>query len=178
MDKAVKLLCQAIGINTVATKATASAAAGVEIMLDGALLSALVQAVKGKKLLARSIGYLSPAQRWAIIPAILAKLLQIDPETQSSEDSFVEIRLLKLVTDFIAHAQQYQREQHGAAMQAGQPFAAFSVELLEHLRKCLKVLMVSLIQKSQLKKALQSRRERAEAVNLIVEVSEPSLDYM
>jgi hypothetical protein len=64
MGRAVRLLCHAIGINTI-VKFTADGqdTAGVEIILDGALLSALVQAAKGKKLLTRSISYLSPAQR-------------------------------------------------------------------------------------------------------------------
>jgi hypothetical protein len=34
-------------------------------MLDGALLSALVQVAKGKKLLARSIDFLNPGQRYS-----------------------------------------------------------------------------------------------------------------
>ena len=59
LDRALKLLCHAIGLNSVPKPG----GDGVEVMIDGALLSALVQIAKGKKLLARSVHYLNPAQR-------------------------------------------------------------------------------------------------------------------
>lgn len=94
MDRAVRLLCLAIGINSV------TLANGVtEILLDGALLSALVQTSKGKKLLAKSISFLNPAQRWAIIPVILSKVLLIDPATQAADDCLVEQRLIALIVE-------------------------------------------------------------------------------
>lgn len=62
LGRAVRLLCHAIGLNSVPKPG----GEGVEVMIDGALLSALVQIAKGKKLLARSIHYLNPAQRLEI----------------------------------------------------------------------------------------------------------------
>lgn len=59
LDKALRLLSHAIGLNTIPKPG----GDGVEVMIDGALLSALVQIAKGKKLLARSISYLNPEQR-------------------------------------------------------------------------------------------------------------------
>jgi hypothetical protein len=108
--------------------------------------------------------------RWAIIPAILSKILQIEPSMQGAEDSAVEVKLLAMVTEFVRHALQYQQEQHAMALQAGEQWASFSLELIDNLRKCLKVIMVSLMQKTQLKRALRARLERAEAVNSIIEV--------
>jgi hypothetical protein len=68
------------------------------------------------------------------------------------------------------HAREYQEEQHLVALDAGEKYAPFSSELLENLRKCLKVIMVSLMERTQLRRALKSRLERAETVNIMVQV--------
>ena len=68
-NKAVTLLCHAIGITTIHNTVGNSVGSGGrvhpdgETMLDGALVSALVQTTKGKKLLSRAMVYLTPGQR-------------------------------------------------------------------------------------------------------------------
>ena len=45
--------------------------------------------------MSRSMNLLAPEHRWALLPAIAARILQTDPKGQSAEDTEVEARLLK-----------------------------------------------------------------------------------
>jgi hypothetical protein len=48
---------------------------------------------------------------------------------------------------FIEHSRQYQQEQHILAKEAGEPYAVFSIEMIENLRKCIKVVCLWRIQR-------------------------------
>jgi hypothetical protein len=116
--------------------------------------------------------------RWALLPAILARILQVNPEEQADEDKVVEEKLMKNLLDFIRHAHQYQRELQsktddkfldGGGDASSANFATF---LLKHLRQCLKSVMITFLDKAQLRQALLSSRSRAEVLHIVVQVGD------
>ena len=84
MDKAIKLLSTSVGIKP-------SSQSSTEIVLEGGLVAAILQTSKGKKLMSRTFELLEPEKRWALIPVILARVLQANPEEQSAEDKEVSL---------------------------------------------------------------------------------------
>lgn len=81
--------------------------------LDGALVAALLQTVKGKRLVSRSLNLLPPEQRWLLVPVIIARILQSQPNQQTPEEITIEKSLLKSILSFVQHAHEHQkRQQH------------------------------------------------------------------
>lgn len=115
-------------------------------------------------------------RRWALLPAILARILQVNPDDQADEDKAVEEKLMKNLLDFIRHAHQYQRELQSKSddkfLEGGSSSSKFTLLLLGHLRQCLKSVMITFSDKAQLRQALLSSRSRAEVLHIIVLVGD------
>ena len=166
MDKAIKLLSSSVGIKP-ATEGSS------EIILEGGLVAAILQTAKGKKLMSRTIELLQPEKRWALIPVILARVLQSDPDNQSVEDKEVEQRLMRTVMVFIKQTQGHQEVLSTSPNPgAAEELASFSQKLLVNLRYCLRSVMVSQMEKTQLRKALLTSRARAEVMQNVVQVGD------
>jgi hypothetical protein len=104
------------------------------------------------------------------LPVILARILQIDPADQNEDDKAVEQVLLKTLLEFIRHSQQFQQD-----LQAQVPpgtVVPFTLILVSNLRQCVKSVMVSRMEKSQLRQALLSSRTRAEIMHVIVQLGD------
>jgi len=174
IDRAVAGLSQAVGIRMPAMGGGGGPPAG-EIALEGGLVAAILQTAKGKKLMSRSINLLPPEQRWALLPVILARVLQLDPAEQSAEEKEVEQKLMKTLVQFVQHSREFQQaqaqQQHQRTGGSGAP-APFSTQLLGNLRQCVKSVMVSQMEKSKLRAALLSSRSRAEVMHIIVQVGD------
>lgn len=208
IDKAISILAQSLGIRVIThlphqSSASADASDGQhdpeesltataavapphhEISLEGGLVAAILQTAKGKRLLSRSFQLLSPDHRWALIPAILARILQVNPSDQQEEDKQVENKLIATLIGFIHHTHQYQKELQqreememrsfaAAAWPPAQPIASmrFATEFLGNLRQSIKSVMVSFMDKAQLRQALLSSRSRAEVIHIIVQMGD------
>jgi hypothetical protein len=91
MDRALNLLSQSVGIRLPTTGTLTTSQGGAmqgpepDVQLEGGLVATLMQSAKGRKLLSRSMNLLPPNQRWALIPVILARVLQSDPAEQNDE---------------------------------------------------------------------------------------------
>ena len=180
IDRAVAGLSQAVGIRLPAVGGMdglrglggAGPPSG-EIALEGGLVAAILQTAKGKKLMSRSINLLPPEQRWALLPVILARVLQLDPAEQTAEEKDVEQKLMKTLVQFVQHSREFQQVQAQQQQQRGSGAPApFSAQLLGHLRQCVKSVMVSQMEKSKLRAALLSSRSRAEVMHVIVQVGD------
>lgn len=164
MDRALNLLSQSVGIRLPSSTSltTSNGVPGIdgEVQLEGGLVAVLLQSAKGRKLLSRCMTLLSPEYRWALIPVILARILQTDPAEQNDEDKDVEEKLMRTILQFAQHSHQYQQE-----MQSQVPPCSthpFTLQLLTHLRQTVRSCMVAHLEKSQLRQALLSSRHRAE----------------
>jgi hypothetical protein len=178
IDRAVAALSQAVGIRLPALAADAAVAslrgppvASGEISLEGGLVAAILQTAKGKKLMSRSINLLPPEQRWALLPVILARVLQLDPSEQPIEEQEVEKKLMKTLVQFVQHSREYQQSQQMRHPPNSGP-APFTAQLLGNLRQCVKSVMVSQMEKSKLRAALLSSRSRAEVMHVIVQIGD------
>jgi hypothetical protein len=169
IDAAVNVLSQSLGIRP--SPEMTHSDRPPEISLEGGLVAAILQTPKGKKLMSRSINLLMPEQRWALIPVIMARVLQADPTDQPAEDQAVEQKLLKILLQFIHHSHQFQQDQQALAAPHGN-IAPFTLTLLHHLRQCVKSVMVSQMEKSRLRSALLSSRSRAEVMHVVVEIGD------
>ncbi len=117
---------------------------------------------------------------WALIPVILAKLLQSDPTLHTPDEASVEKLLVSVILEFLQFAHNYQRHQqqmHDSYTAANsssngeliRSFAMFSGELLVHLSQCIRSVIVSYsMDKQQLRVTLLSNRGRAEVVHTMV----------
>jgi hypothetical protein len=109
VSSALSLLSRSVGILPPHITATAAPGAAVdslapassEVVLEGGLVAALLQTIKGKKLITRSMRHLTTTQRWALTPVILARTLQAvnakSADGKSSEEEVVEQRLMKVL---------------------------------------------------------------------------------
>ena len=109
--------------------------------------------------------------RWALLPVILARVLQSDPLEQSADEQIVEKKLLQTLTLFIEHSHEYQRNQQALVSAAG-GCAPFTSMLLSNLRLCVKSVMVSQMEKSRLRTTLKFSRDRAVVMNVIVQIGD------
>ena len=83
---------------------------------------------------------------------------------------------MKTVTVFIKQTQHHQEMLAGGMnIVSGENVAAFSQKLLVNLKTCLRSVMISQMEKSQLRKALLSSRARAEVLQNIVQVGDKVL---
>ena len=107
-----------------------------EVVLEGGLVAALLQTIKGKKLISRSMRHLTTTQRWALTPVILARTLQaVNPKSadgKSSEEEVVEQKLMKVLVQFVQSESHLSEEN----MELGR--MEFSVNLLKNLRQCVR----------------------------------------
>ena len=173
-NAAVALVCKSVGLKEPTNTITASTdflstiqtSATTGVLLDGGLVAALLQTTKGKKLMRRSICLLQASQRWTLLPVLVARILQRDPDEQSTEDIQVEAALLATIIDFI----QYEEDCIVNRVEVGNNIPP-SV-LLVHLRQCIKSVMVSQMETKQLRKALVSSRKRAEVMHIILRLGD------
>lgn len=112
-----------------------------------------------------------PCLRWALLPVILARVLQSDPSEQSSDEQAVEKKLLHTLTLFIEHSHEYQKNQQALVSSVG-GCAPFTSMLLGNLRLCVKSVMVSQMEKSRLRTTLKFSRDRAVVMNIIVQIGD------
>lgn len=166
MSKAIKLLSTSIGIKPYTDGYQVNRD---EVLLEGGLVAAIMQTAKGKKLMSRSIELLDPEKRWALIPVMLARVLQANPSEQSAEDKDVEERLMKTITIFIKQTLNHQEMISRTGQEEAKPF---TVKLLGNLRLCLRSVMVSQMEETQLRNALLTSRARAEVLQNIVQVGD------
>jgi hypothetical protein len=173
-EAAVALVCKSVGLKEPTNTITASldflskiqTNATTGVLLDGGLIAALLQTTKGKKLIRRSICLLQASQRWTLLPVLVARILQRDPNEQSEEDLAVEAALLATIIDFV----QYEEDCIVNRADVGKSIPP-SV-LLVHLRQCIKSVMVSQMETKQLRKALVSSRKRAEVMHIILRLGD------
>lgn len=150
-----------------------------EVKLEPTQVAVILQSAKGKKLMSRAFGLLEPDYRWALLPAILARLLLTEPKEQSDEEKEVEAKLLKTLLQFIQHSHQYQLDQQ-EQLNSFQPgvVAPFSVAVLTHIRKCIAGVMVAHDRKEALRSSLLSSRPRATLLHQIVTVGDKVRENM
>lgn len=185
IDTAINILAQSLGIRVHAAPSSETESSRGEISLEGGLVAAILQTAKGKRLLSRSLQLLPPDHRWALLPAILARILQVDPSEQQEEDKTVEQKLIKTLLEFVNHTHQFlqdlQAQKLQGAVEGWQPPVSpdkFAHEFLANLRQCVKSVMVSFMEKSQLRQALLSSRARAEVMHIIVQVGDKVSDQV
>lgn len=175
IDRALSILAQSLGIrNKMGINKIIHGIDNSNITLDGGLVAALLQTSKGKRLLSRSFELLPPNYRWILIPAIVARILQVKPSDQLEEDKVVEEKLLKHVLDFIRYAHAYQQE----TFLGPNSSTEFTYYLLGNLRQCIKSVMVTFMDKVQLRQALLSSRSRAEIMHVVIQVGEKVSEYV
>lgn len=108
--------------------------------------------------------------RWALLPVILARVLQSDPLEHSGDELAVEKKLLQTLVQFIEHSHEFQKNQQALVSTGGS--APFTSMLLSHLRLCVKSVMVSQMEKSRLRATLKISRDRAVVMNVIVQIGD------
>jgi hypothetical protein len=182
MDQAVALLSEAFGIR--------QAAAGLQVGhefpgFDGRHLAAILQTSMGKKLLSRGLKLLPPLHRWKLVPLVVARIMISNPTSTSGASSsgsyandnvLLERKLLKTIIEFLQYSYQHHKTLQANSRSGGpvDPSAAlkFADELLNNLRECLKNIIVSQMEKNQLRESLLAERTRAEIMNVVVEVGD------
>jgi hypothetical protein len=170
METAVDLLSESLGILN-----RHGEVAG-QCSLDGRHVAAIMQTTIGRKLLCRGLKLLSPQQRWALVPVVLARALMAaaaapgqQPVPANPEAQMVECRLLHSISDFISHC--YQTHMQGGSLSIASENAA--LELLSQLRQCVKNVIITHMEKrKQLRDTLLSEKARAELMHLIVQVGD------
>eukprot|EP01035_Chromulina_nebulosa_P017710 gene17710-23302_t len=167
IQRALVVLAQSLGIKNPSLTDSSN------ITLEGGLVAAILQTSKGKRLLSRSIQLLPPNHRWALLPAILSRVLQVNPINLPDEDKLVEEKLLKTLTDFIRYAHNYQQE---LKQTSPNDYIEFSLNILSYLRQCLKSVMVTFLDKNELRQALLSSRYRAEIMHIITQIGDKISD--
>jgi len=167
IQRALVVLAQSLGIKNPSLTDSSN------IMLEGGLVAAILQTSKGKRLLSRSIQLLPPNHRWALLPAILSRVLQVNPTNLPDEDKLVEEKLLKTLTDFIRYAHNYQQE---LKQTSPSDYIEFSLNILSYLRQCLKSVMVTFLDKNELRQTLLSSRYRAEIMHIITQIGDKISD--
>lgn len=107
-----------------------------DVVLEGGLVAALLQTIKGKKLITRSMRHLTTTQRWALTPVILARTLQTvntkGEDGKVTEEETVEQRLMRVLVQFV------QSESHLSDESMDLDRIEFSVNLLKNLRQCVR----------------------------------------
>ena len=197
IDAAVLVLSQSLGIRTIENDPFASlslnnpstgSSSSHNIQLDGRHIAAILQTSMGKKLLTRGLKLLNPTQRWTLIPIVLARILMntnpagtapataapssssAAPSSSSatgtgSEAVEVEKRLLKTIIEYL----QFTYKQYNDLRQTRLDLTVtYSNDLLNNLRQCLKNVMITQMEKNQLRESLLSERTRAEVMHVIV----------
>ena len=151
---------------------------GSEVELESVQVAVILQSAKGKKLMSRAFTLLDPVHRWALLPAIIARLLQTDPKDQSEEEKEIEAKLLRTLLQFIQHSQQFQMDQQRIMSASYGPgaIASFTTTLIINLRKCLSGIMVAHTEKSALRTSLLSSRSRATLLHQVVTVGDKVRD--
>ena len=139
------------------------------VQLEPAQVAVILQSAKGKKLMSRAFTLLEPPQRWALLPAIIARLLQTEPKDQTEEEKDVEAKLLKTLLQFLQHSHQFQQDQQ-ASMPVG--LGAFTMVLLDNLKVCLAGVMVAHEGKAALRGSLLSSRNRATLLHQVVTIGD------
>jgi hypothetical protein len=164
VENAMVLLSQSVGIRTNPVRVA-------DFSLDGGHVGAMLQTPKGKKLIGQSLKHLLPEHRWALVPIVLTKLLQVVPAAGAvSENHAVEQKLLQTIVEFFQFSYQYQIDQQ-KTMPANNT-APFTNILLINLRVCIKSVLVTQMEKKQLRQALVSDRSRAQIMHMIVQIGD------
>ena len=145
-----------------------------EIFIDSNLVAAILQTSKGKRLVSRCLTMLLPEQKWALLPAIIVRLLQVNPGEMKDEDKAVDAKLIHTIMGFIGLA----GDKHHSNL-VMQDFS-FSFILLDHLRQCIHAINMTFdsTNKAKLKTALTGSQaeSRAQLVNSIYNLGDHVAD--
>ncbi|CAK9250379.1 unnamed protein product [Sphagnum jensenii] len=134
-----------------------------ELAIDGALVAALLQTVKGKKLVTRSFALLPPEKRWVLVQPVLTRVLQAEVVV-GLEEQGAEVKLVGAVQFFfkqaLLHASALQDHSRTAAGGPGleaavEGYISFVQMVLAHFRQCLKGVIVTFMGGQQLRRALR-----------------------
>ena len=110
-----------------------------------------------------------PEKRWLLVPPILTRILQTDHATSNPEERQAEVSLIQTCTTFFKQAYMHtlslknqpmppphpSRSAAGPAPTSQQEFfVRFVKHLLHHFRQCVKSVLVTFMEKNQLRKVL------------------------
>jgi len=173
VDNAVNLLAQSLGIRGLGLTSA-------DLAIDGALAAALLQSVKGKRLIARSFPLLPPEKKWLLVQPMLARVLQTNSSSSASNPSVEEIQadvaLCSALITFFSQARNHattlrQKDHSGgdsfsesrtSTTTAVEPFwFVLASQLLAHCRVTVKSVLVGFLgpNRELLLKALQLTSE-------------------
>ncbi len=143
------------------------------VTIDGSLIAALLQSAKGKKLIARAFGPLPPEKRWLLVPPIITRVLQTDHGASSSEERDAEVTLIQTCVQFFKQAYLHANSlkmttattttatiTNGTTTLSSTTtnmkshYVTFVKQLLTHFRQCVKSVLVTFMEKNQLRKVL------------------------
>ena len=165
------------------------------VRLEPKQVAIILQSAKGKKLMSRSFSLLEPVQRWALLPAIITRLLLQHNNSSSSsgsndddnsscndENAEIEAKLLKTLLQFIQHSYQYQQDQQQPLSNTNY-VAPFTILLLINLTKVLNGILIAYSNKEDisngnssniglLKDSLLSSRNRATLLHQVVTIGD------
>lgn len=162
VDNAVNLLAQSLGIRGLGLTSA-------DLAIDGALAAALLQSVKGKRLIARSFPLLPPEKKWLLVQPMLARVLQASSSSNvpSIEETQADASLCTALIAFFSQARNHattlrQKDQDSAdatrPMPESEPFwFVLASQLLAHCRVTVKSVLVGFLgpNRESLLKALQ-----------------------
>ena len=114
-----------------------------------------------------SFGPLPPEKRWLLVPPILTRILQTDHATSSPEERQAEVSLIQTCTTFFKQAYMHTLSLKNQPMPPPHPaatgpaptsqqefFVRFVKHLLHNFRQCVKSVLVTFMEKNQLRKVL------------------------
>lgn len=186
IDIAVQVLSQSLGIRTIENESFLGMSTGASIQLDGRHIAAILQTTMGKKLLTRGLKLLSPQHRWTLIPIVLARILMtiatsaapssssaaagaVGGVNTSNEALEVEKKLLRTMIEYL----QFTFKQYTEIRQNRVEITiSYANDLLNHLKQVLKNIMITQMEKNQLKESLLSEKTRAEIMHVIVSLGD------
>ena len=165
VDNAVNLLAQSLGIRGLGLTSA-------DLAIDGALAAALLQSVKGKRLIARSFPLLPPEKKWLLVQPMLARVLQASSSSASpsAEESQADVSLCSALINFFSQARNHatnlrQKDNDASDSAAAKKSEAFwfvlASQLLSHCRVTVKSVLVGFLgpNRELLLKALQLTSE-------------------
>lgn len=192
IDVAVQVLSQSLGIRSIENESFLGLTTGSTIQLDGRHIAAIIQTTTGKKLLSRGLKLLPIQHRWTLIPIVLARLFMLSTSTSSASSSGsqtnssnttantispssggeameVEKRLLRAMIEYF----QFTYKQY-LEMKANQVeiVISYATDLLQNVKQILKNIMITQLEKNQLREALLGEKTRAEVMHIVISLGD------
>jgi hypothetical protein len=170
MHGALQTLSQSLGLRVISKTVEEDGISREvdEITIESNLVGAILQTSKGKRLLSRCLVLLSPEQKWALLPAIIVRILQVNPADMKDEDKSVEAKLIYTIMDFVSLASD-----HHLNKLYMQDFS-FAFILLNHVKQCINAINITFdfSNKAKLKLALLGSESRAKLLDAIVKLGD------